>query len=113
MDEIHFAPPKIPWGDASPVSNGLLWFQSGAKWISSTHSIAGVSRNQVTSKLVADLAVTPNLPKGLALSAQRPGVVRSYPPKRAVWISLPLLLTESQLLTSRQIVPFVLLLASV
>ena len=28
MDEIHFAPPKTPWGDASPVNTGLqtFWF---------------------------------------------------------------------------------------
>ena len=41
MDEIHFAPPKKPWNSDSPVNtnNGFLWFQSGAKWISSIHSI--------------------------------------------------------------------------
>ena len=33
IDEIHFATPKKPWNDDSPVStknNGFPWLQSGA-----------------------------------------------------------------------------------
>ena len=43
MDEIHFTPAKKPWKDDSPVNTHKLWCQpwcqSGAKWISSIHSI--------------------------------------------------------------------------
>ena len=38
-NEIHFAPPKKPWNDDSPVlptKNGLPWFQSGAGFCPST-----------------------------------------------------------------------------
>ena len=45
MDEINFALPKKPWNDDSLVNTKEPWFpmvQSGAKWISSIHSINGM-----------------------------------------------------------------------
>ena len=30
MEEIHFAPPKKPWSDDSPVNTKKKWLQSGA-----------------------------------------------------------------------------------
>ena len=44
VDRIHFAPPKTPWNDTIPLqvptNCGSPWFQSGAKWISSIHSMS-------------------------------------------------------------------------
>ena len=32
MDAIHFAPPKKPWNDDSPVNTNKQWFSMVAKW---------------------------------------------------------------------------------
>ena len=41
MDEIHFAPPKKPWNDDSPVNTNKQWFPMVSKWcrILSMHSM--------------------------------------------------------------------------
>ena len=46
--EIHFAPPKKPWNDDSPANttnDGVSWFQSGAKWISSISRTSPTQRH--------------------------------------------------------------------
>ena len=32
MDEIHFAPPKRPWNDNSPVHTNKQWFPIVSRW---------------------------------------------------------------------------------
>ena len=48
VDEIHFAPPKKPWNDDSPVSTSKQWFPMVSKWCrsSSTQSMFLESRQQ-------------------------------------------------------------------
>ena len=42
MDEIHFAPPKKPWHEESPVNTNKQWFPAVSKWCRSLsiHSMA-------------------------------------------------------------------------
>ena len=63
MDGIHFAPPKKPWND-EPVNTNKewfqTWFQSGAKWILSIHSITKVTYVGVSSFSSPSLATSPS-----------------------------------------------------
>ena len=41
IDEIHFAPPKKPWNDESPVNTNKQWFPNGAGFRPSTWVFTG------------------------------------------------------------------------
>ena len=94
MDNIHFAPPKKPWKDDSPVNTNNLWFQpwfqSGAGFRPSTvlsPGSLGLSVSAIKSKLASEKLLPGSTVAIAFLHALYPTNQATVTEKAATWLS--------------------------